>query len=86
MYIKKKIADMADHFGRLELFENCAPIFELVRAIGEIYIMVYSLERYIEYSVKCSDITRWKQGDITPPPLYFILWNAVTSLGDNKII
>ena len=38
------------------------------------------------YSVKCSDVTRWKQGYITPPPPYFILWNAVTSLGENKVI
>ena len=28
-------------------------------------------------SVKHSDVTRWKQGYITPPPPYFILWNAV---------
>ena len=32
--------------------------------------------------------TQWrhsmKQGYITPPPPYFILWNAVTSLGENK--
>ena len=38
------------------------------------------------YSVKCSDVTRWKQGYITPPPPYFILWNAVTSLCENKVI
>ena len=38
------------------------------------------------YSVKRSGITRWKQGYITPPPPYFILWNAVTSLGENKVI
>ena len=34
-------------------------------------------------SAKRSDVTRWKQGYITPPPPYFILWNAVTSLGEN---
>ena len=38
------------------------------------------------YSVKRSDVTRWKQGYITPAPPYFILWNAVTSLGENKVI
>ena len=38
------------------------------------------------YSMKRSDVTRWKQGYITPPPPYFILWNAVTSLGENKVI
>ena len=38
------------------------------------------------YSVKRSDVTRWKQGYIRPPPLYFILWNWVTSLGENKVI
>ena len=38
------------------------------------------------YSVKRSDVIRWKQGYITPPPPYFILWNAVTSLGENKVI
>ena len=37
-------------------------------------------------SVKRSDVTRWKQGYIRPPPPYFILWNAVTSLGENKVI
>ena len=37
-------------------------------------------------SVKRSDVTRLKQGYITPPPPYFILWNAVTSLGENKLI
>ena len=36
--------------------------------------------------VKHSNVTRWKQGYITPPPPYFILWNAVTSLGENKVI
>ena len=40
----------------------------------------------ILHSVKRSDVTRWKQDYITPPPPYFILWNAVTSLGENKII
>ena len=35
--------------------------------------------------------TQWlhsmrKQDYITPPPPYFILWNAVTSLGENTII
>ena len=39
-----------------------------------------------ENSVKRSDVTLWKQGYITPPPPYFILWNAVTSLGENKVI
>ena len=37
------------------------------------------------YSVKRSDVTRSKQGYITPPPPYFILWNEVTSLGENKV-
>ena len=37
-------------------------------------------------SVKRSDVTRWKQGYIRPPPPYFIQWNAVTSLGENKVI
>ena len=37
-----------------------------------------------ENSVKRSDVTRWKQGYITPPPPYFILWKAVTSLCENK--
>ena len=39
-----------------------------------------------ENSVKRSDVIRWKQGYITPPPPHFILWNAVTSLGENKVI
>ena len=39
-----------------------------------------------QYSVKRIDVTLWKQGYITPPPPYFILWNAVTSLGENKVI
>ena len=38
------------------------------------------------YFVKRSEVTRWKQGYVTPPPPYFILWNAVTSLGEKKII
>ena len=38
------------------------------------------------YSLKRSDVTRWKQGYIRPPPPYFILWNALTSLGENKVI
>ena len=37
-------------------------------------------------SVQRSDVPRWKQGYITPPHPYFILWNAVTSLGENKVI
>ena len=37
------------------------------------------------YFVKRSDVTRSKQGYITPPPPYFILWNEVTSLGENKV-
>ena len=40
----------------------------------------------VSYSVKRSDGTQWKQGYIAPPPLYFILCNAVTSLGENKVI
>ena len=36
--------------------------------------------------MKRSDVTRWKQGYITPHPPYFMLWNAVTSLGENKDI
>ena len=40
----------------------------------------------VSYSVKRSDVAQWKQGYITPPPPYFILWNAVTSLGENKVI
>ena len=53
------------------------------------YIYRYISEGNFEkehYSVKRSDLTWWKQGYITPPPPYFILWNAVTSLGDNKVI
>ena len=41
---------------------------------------------YIGYSVKRGDVTRWKQCYITPPLPYFILWNAATSLGENKVI
>ena len=38
-------------------------------------------------SVKRSDVTRWKQGYNTPSgPPYFILWKAVTSLGETKVI
>ena len=37
------------------------------------YIIVseYHMISYL-YSVKRSDVTRWKQGYITPPPPYFI--------------
>ena len=45
-----------------------------------------SIRLGISYSVKRSDVIRWKQGYITPPPPYFFLWNAVTSLGENKVI
>ena len=38
------------------------------------------------YSVKRSDVTLWKESYIAHPPLYFILWNAVTSLVENKVI
>ena len=38
------------------------------------------------YSVKRSDVTRRKQGYIAQPLPYFILRNAVTSLGENKVI
>ena len=34
--------------------------------------------RIVAYSVKRSDVTRWKQSYIRPPSPYFILWNAVT--------
>ena len=40
----------------------------------------------VSYSVKRSDVTGWKQGYITPPPPYFILWNALATLGENKVI
>ena len=33
-----------------------------------------------------NSVKRWKQGYITPPLPYFILWNEVTSLGGNKVI
>ena len=39
-----------------------------------------------QYSVTRRGFTRWKQGYIKPPAPYFILWNAVTSLGENKVI
>ena len=38
------------------------------------------------YSGQRSDFTRWKQGYIRPPSPYFILWNSVTSLGENKVM
>ena len=38
------------------------------------------------YFVKRSDVTQWKQGSIRPPPPYFILWNSVTSLSENKVL
>ena len=47
---------------------------------------LYITPSLILHSVKRSDVTRWKQGYITPPPPYFILWNAVTSLGENRVI
>ena len=46
-------------------------------------VYIYSVAGY---PVKRSDVTRWNQGYITPPPPYFILWKAGTSLGENKVI
>ena len=40
----------------------------------------------IKILLSLSDVTLWKQDYITPHPPYFILWNAVTSLGENKVI
>ena len=36
-------------------------------------------------SVKRSDVTRRKQGYVRLPLPYFILWNAVTSLGEKRV-
>ena len=47
---------------------------------------LYNTPSPILNSVKRSDVTRWKEDYITPPPPYLILWNAVTSLGENKAI
>ena len=49
-------------------------------------IRLYNTPYPILPSVKRSDVTRWKQGYITPPIPYFILWNAGTSLCENKVI
>ena len=52
-------------------------------ALGQHFYLMITTHHY---SVKRSDVTRWKQGYITPPLSYLILWNAVTSLGENKVI
>ena len=51
-----------------------------------VYMLRAVLNIYHQFSVKRSDVTRWKQGYITPPPPYFILWNAVTSLDEKNVI
>ena len=52
----------------------------------ESYTLFDNLRREGWYSVKRGDVTRWKQGYITRPPPYFILWSTVTSLGESKVI
>ena len=64
------------------MYLNSHPV-EVVSRYRELQLQLG--ENY-SYSVKRSDVTRWKQGYKTPPPPYFILWNSVTSLGENKVI
>ena len=47
---------------------------------------LYNIPSPMLHSVKRSDVTRWKHGYITPPLSCFILWNAVTSLGESTVI
>ena len=54
---------------------------------GKIIFLSEKKQRKNVYSLKRSDVTRWKKVIYKHPlPPYVILWNAVTSLGESKVI
>ena len=60
--------------------------YYVVYVIIVYHYYVYYVIIVFHYSVERIDVTRWKQGYITPPLPYFIMWDAVTSLGENNVI